>query len=124
MIQDKNGINTDTFVSYIEQAVSKLADEQYSAFVHMFDSSRLSDQDVVLALKFLDMEVPVTKIDNPLTVKSMESRYDIGELNDGSGYYMDYNLSTGGDLNDLTLSCEFLKTEGGYRVCLSDLHTM
>ena len=117
MIQDKNGINTDTFVSYIEQAVSKLADEQYSAFVHMFDSSRLSDQDVVLALKFLDMEVP-------LTVKSTESRYDIGELNDGSGYYMDYNLSTGGELNDLTLSCEFLKTEGGYRVCLSDLHTM
>lgn len=124
MIQGNYDINPDIFVSYIENAVSKLADEQYLAFVQMFDESRLSEKDVILALKFSDEDYPVTKIDNPLEVKCGERRVDTGKFNDNSGFYMDYDLTTGGELNDLSLSCEFLRTEGGYRVCLSDLHTL
>lgn len=116
--------DTNIFVSYIEKAVSELARKNYSAFLKMFDSSRLSEKDVIFALKFLDMDYPITEIDNPLEVKCEKRSIYAGKFSDGSGYYIDYDLSTDGELNDLTLSCEFLKSEGGYRVVLSDLHTM
>lgn len=124
MIQGKQDPIDDIFVSYIELAVAKLARGQYTAFLQMFDDSRLSEDDLVLALRFLDTDRPITRVDNPLEVKSSECLFDIGEFNSGDGYYMDYYLTTDGELNDLTLSCEFLKADGGYSVCLSDLRAM
>ena len=70
MIQGKQDPIDDMFVSYIEQAVAKLARGQYAAFLQMFDDSRLSEDDLVLALRFLDTDRPITRVDNPLEVKS------------------------------------------------------
>lgn len=116
--------DTQVFIAYIEQALTQLAAGHYAAFLDRFDESRLAEEDLLFALKFLDNECPITKIDDPLTVSCAQRVIDLGRLNDGSGYYLDYDLSTGGELNDLTLSCEFLQTAGGYRVILSDLHAM
>ena len=45
--------------------------------------------------------------------------------NDGSGFHADYDLSTDGELNDLTLQMEFLFTEsGGVVASISDVHVM
>lgn len=37
---------------------------------------------------------------------------------------MDYDLTTNGEINDLTLQVVFLKKENGYFVELDDLHTL
>ncbi|MCM1541515.1 MAG: hypothetical protein NC121_09645 [Blautia sp.] len=124
MIYTERDKNTEYFIPYIEQAVSKLAVQDYSAFLDMFDSSRLSEEDMISALKFLDDDWPVTRIDDPLITKCEKRRIDIFQYNDGSGYHIDYDLSTDGERNDLTLSCEFLKTADGYYVSVLDLHTL
>lgn len=43
MIQVKTGQEEKEFISYIEKALSKLAKEEYVAFLDMFDSSRVSN---------------------------------------------------------------------------------
>ena len=43
---------------------------------------------------------------------------------DGNGYYMDYDLTTDGKVNDLTIQVEFRKEGNGYIVLLDDLHAM
>lgn len=124
MIHAERNKNTEYFISYIEQALSKLANQEYSAFLNMFDSSRLSEKDIVLALKFLDPDRPVTKIDDPLITKCEKRSVYVSEYKNGSGYHMDYDLSTDGKQNDLTLSFEFLKATDGYYVSVLDLHTL
>lgn len=114
----------DIFIDFIERAVSQLANGDYTGFLSRFDESRLTAADVILALKFLDEDCVMVQIDDPLEEKDKKNAIDIGKFNDDSGYYLDYELSTDGEPNDLTLSCEFLKTTDGYRVVLSDLHTM
>lgn len=37
---------------------------------------------------------------------------------------MDYDLTTNGELNDLTIQIDFLKKENGYIAVLDDLHTL
>ena len=37
---------------------------------------------------------------------------------------MDYDLTTDGEINDLTIQIEFLKKENGYAAGLDDLHTL
>lgn len=45
-------------------------------------------------------------------------------FSDGGGFYLDYDLTTNGVGNDLTIQVEFLKEGDGYRVILEDLHTL
>lgn len=64
------------------------------------------------------------QIDDPKQVKSQNQEIDLFTLRDGSGYRMDYDLTTDGEINDLTLQIEFLKKGNGYIVLLDDLHTL
>ena len=90
-----------------------------------FDNSRiLTEQDLIFALQYLDETRPVLKIDDPALVKSQNQEIDLFPFNDGSGYSMDYDLTTDGEKNDLTLQIEFLKKGNGYIVSLDDLHTL
>lgn len=123
MIQAEQGAEAAQFAAYVERAVSKLAAGEYAAFVGMFDESRLSPEDVVFALRFLDGDRPVTRIDDPLAAGADKGGADLVEFRDGGGYALDYDLSTDGTWNDLTLSCEFLRAEGGWRVRFLDLRT-
>lgn len=124
ILQGKTGQEKKEFISYVEKALSKLAVEEYTPFLNMFDSSRMSEAELVLALKYLDEDWPITKIDDPVKTKCDKQRIDIVQYKDGSGYHMDYDLTTDGELNDLTIQIEFLKHGDGYLVSLEDLHTM
>ena len=124
MIQVRKGQEEKEFIFYIEKALSKLAKEEYAAFLDMFDSSRVSNEELILALKYLDEDWPIMKIDDPTKIKCAGQRINIGQYNDGSGYYMDYDLTTDGELNDLTIHVEFIKHDVDYSISLEDLRTM
>ena len=124
MIQVSVGQEEKEFISFIEKALSELAKEEYDAFFDMFDSSRVTNDGLILALKYLDEDYPITKIDDPTKIKCSKQRISVGQYNDGSGYWMDYDLTTDGELNDLTIHVEFLRHGMDYSVSLEDLHTM
>lgn len=123
MIKVETGKEKDCFVAYIEQALAKLSIEDDDAFLSLFDTSRLSKKDLILALRYLDETQPVMKIDDPTSTKNKQDIY-LEAFDDGSGYFMDYDLMTDGELNDLTLQVEFIKKENGYFVVLNDLRTL
>lgn len=123
MIKVETGKEKDCFVAYIEQALAKLSIEDDDAFLSLFDTSRLSKKDLILALRYLDETQPVMKIDDPTSTKNKQDIY-LKAFDDGSGYFMDYDLMTDGELNDLTLQVEFIKKENGYFVVLNDLRTL
>lgn len=123
MIKVETGKEKDCFVAYIEQALAKLSIEDDDAFLSLFDTSRLSKKDLILALRYLDETQPVMKIADPTSTKNKQDIY-LEAFNDGSGYFMDYDLMTDGELNDLTLQVEFIKKENGYFVVLNDLRTL
>ena len=119
MIKVETGKEKDCFVAYIEQALAKLSIEDDDAFLSLFDTSRLSKKDLILALRYLDETQPVMKIDDPTSTKNKQDIY-LEAFDDSSGYFMDYD----GELNDLTLQVEFIKKENGYFVVLNDLRTL
>lgn len=123
MIKVETGKEKDCFVAYIEQALAKLSIEDDDAFLSLFDTSCLSKKDLILALRYLDETQPVMKIDDPTSTKNKQDIY-LEAFDDGSGYFMDYDLMTDGELNDLTLQVEFIKKENGYFVVLNDLRTL
>ncbi len=89
----------------------------------MFDRS-MTEPELILCLRYLDKTRPVLKIDDPAQVKSQNKRVDLFVFRDGRGYRMDYDLTTNGEINDLTLQVKFLKEKDGYVVSLDDLHTL
>lgn len=114
----------EEFVSFIEHTLSLLAEEKYDDFLAMYDSSRISRDGLLLALRYFDVNSQVVKIDDPMKVECSKRRIDIGQYNNGSGYWVDYDLTTDGRLNDLTIQIEFLKHGAEYFVILEDLHTL
>lgn len=124
MIYAEKGNEQSLFIDFAERALGVLAKEDYCGFLAMFDSSRLTESDLILALRYLDNTMPILKIDDPLSVKIERQRIHLGAYTDGSGYYMDYDLTTDGQLNDLTVQIDFLLRENGYFVVLDDLHTL
>lgn len=125
MIYAEKGKEQDCFIDFVEKALGILAKEKYRDFLAVFDSSRiLTEQDLISALRYLDDTRPVLKIDDPALVKSQNQEIELFAFNDGSGYAMDYDLTTDGEINDLTLQVEFLKKGDGYMVSLDDMHTL
>lgn len=124
MIYAEKGKEQDCFIDFAEKALGMLAKEKYGAFLAVFDSSRLTEQDLTSALQYLDETRPVLKIDDPARVKGKKKEIGLVALCDGSGYRMDYDLTTDGEKNDLTLQLEFLRKGNGYTVSLDDLHVL
>ena len=125
MIYAEKGREQECFIDFVEKALGILAKEKYRDFLAVFDNSRiLTEQELISALQYLDEPRPVLKIDDPKQVKSQNQEIYLVALRDGSGYCMDYDLTTDGEINDLTLQIEFLKKGDGYIVSLDDLHTL
>lgn len=125
MIYTEKGKEQECFIDFVEKALGILAQEKYHDFLVVFDNSRiLTEEDLISALQYLDETRPVLKIDDPKQVKSKNQEIYLSTFRDGSGYYMDYDLTTNGEINDLTLQIEFLKKGDGYIVSLDDLHTL
>ena len=125
MIYAEKGKEQECFIDFAEKALGILAQEKYHDFLVVFDNSRiLTEEDLISALQYLDKTRPVLKIDDPKQVKNQNQEIYLVALRDGSGYCMDYALTTDGEINDLTLQIEFLKKGDGYIVSLDDLHTL
>ena len=125
MIYAEKGKKQECFIDFVEKALGILAQEKYRDFFSVFDNSRiLTEEDLISALQYLDETRPVLKIDDPKQVKNQNQEIYLVALRDGSGYCMDYALTTDGEINDLTLQIEFLKKGDGYIVSLDDLHTL
>lgn len=125
MIYAEKGKEQECFIDFVEKALGILAQEKYHHFLVVFDNSRiLTEEDLISALQYLDKTRPVLKIDDPKQVKNQNQEIYLVALRDGSGYCMDYALTTDGEINDLTLQIEFLKKGDGYIVSLDDLHTL
>ena len=108
MIYAEKGKEQECFIDFVEKAIGILAKGKYRDFLAAFDSSRiLTEQDLIFALQYLDETRPVLKIDDPALVKSQNQEIDLFTFNDGSGYSMDYDLTTDSEKNDLTLQIEF-----------------
>jgi len=103
---------------------SILSKEDYASFLALFDASRLTEEDLIRALKYLDETRPILKIDDPMLIKSKNQHTYLSTFSNGSGYHMDYDLTTEGEINDLTIQVDFEKREKGYAVMLDDLHVM
>ena len=125
MIYAEKGKEQECFIDFVEKSLGILAQEKYRDFLAVFDSSRiLTEEDLISALQYLDETRPVLKIDDPKKMKNQNQEIYLVALHDGSGYCMDYGLTTDGEMNDLTLQIEFLKKGDGYIVSLDDLHTL
>ena len=125
MIYAEKGKEQECFIDFVEKALGILPKEKYRDFLAVFDNSRiLTEQELISALQYLDETRPVLKIDDPKQVKSQNQEIELFTLRDRSGYCMDYDLTTDGEMNDLTLQVEFLKKGDGYIVSLDDLHTL
>lgn len=124
MINAEMGKERNIFIAFVEDALSALAKEDYTSFLSSFDSSRMTEQDLILALRYMDETRPVMKIDDPTQVKRECRDVFFVSFKDGSGYHMDYDLTANGERNDLTIQVEFLKEKNGYTVVLDDLHTL
>lgn len=124
MIKVRPGRETEDFIFFIEQTLSLLAEEKYDDFFAMYDSSRISREGLLLALRYLDDSRPIVKVDDPMKVECSRLCIDIGQFKDGSGYWIDYDLSTNGEPNDLTIQVIFLKQGTDYSSALHDLHTL
>ena len=125
MIYAEKGKEQECFIDFVEKALGILAQEKYRDFLAVFDNCRiLTEEDLISALQYLDETRPVLKIDDPKQVKSQNQEIYLVAFRDGSGYCMDYDLTTDGEMNDLTLQVEFLKEGDGYIVSLDDLHTL
>jgi len=123
MIYAEHGKEQDCFVAFVEDALGELAKENYVSFLSLFDRS-MTESDLILCLRYLDETRPVLKIDDPAQVKCQNQRIDLFTISNGGGYRMDYDLTTNGEINDLTIQVEFLKEKDGYIVVLDGLHTL
>lgn len=124
MLHVEKGHEQDDFIAFIEHALGILSTEDYTSFLSLFDSSRLSGQDLILALKYLDETQPVLRVDNPALVKNKCHDAYLLPLNNDRGYCVDYDLTTDGVENDLTIQIEFVREADGYKVILDDLRTL
>ena len=124
MIHAENGKEQERFITFVEDALGILAKQDHTSFLALFDRSRLTEPDLTLALRYLDETRPILKIDDPAQVKNKRPEIYFGAFHDGSGYHMDYDLTTDGERNDLTLQVEFLKEKDGYIAVLDDLQTL
>lgn len=79
MIYADKGKEKERFISFAEHALSILAEENYAAFLALFDSSRLAEKDLIFALKYLDESRDTLKIDNPLQIKNEKQIIDVTE---------------------------------------------
>ena len=123
MIYLERGKERECFVAFVEDALGKLAKEKYISFLSLFDRS-MTESDLISCLRYLDETRPIQKIDGPAQVKCQNQRIDLFTFADGKGYHLDYDLTTNGKINDLTIQVEFIKEKDRYIVVLDDLHTL
>ena len=118
----------------VKEVVNCMADGRYdliSDYADFQDESITIDDFKEWAETFLDDNslshydrygVPNTF--SPEYDKSLYHQFSVYLNNNGTGFEVDYDLTTNGELNDLTLIMEFLLTDNGVKAYIIDIHVM
>lgn len=56
--------------------------------------------------------------------KHQELRVDAYEYDDGSGFAVDHDLAMNDQVSDFTAQLEFIRTDQGYSIFLTDIHVL
>ena len=114
----------------VREVVDCIAEKRYSDIEKYaeFDSISLADFEWVIE-DYLNLnELPyIDKFDVECNFKPQYEYHQLDCItyNDGSGFHMDYGLTTDSELNDLTLQMEFLFTDAGtLRAKILDVHVL
>lgn len=98
--------------------------EKYAQFESISLSGFIDEIEGFLELN----ELPyIDKFDVPCTFKPQYEYHQLSCItySNGSGFHVDYGLTTDGELNDLTLQMKFLFTESGALIAkVLDAHVM
>ena len=120
-------------IEILKQVVDALADERYD------DIAELAELGVWPPEKLRDIMKEYLQVcgnhhfshidhwSEERTVSSLNQSYaqlTFYHFNNGSGFHVDYDLTTDGKLNDLTLQMEFLYEGEGLRAVFLDVHVM
>ena len=114
----------------VKEIVNCIAEKRYADIKKYADCEAISLPGLIEEIEgFLELnELPyIDKFNIPCT---FNPQYEYHQLScipykDGSGFHMDYGLTTDGDLNDLTLQMEFIFTESGSLAArILDVHVM
>lgn len=114
----------------VKEVVNCIAEKRYADIEKYADCEAISLSGLKEEIEgFLELnELPY--IDNFNIPCTFNPQYEYHQLScipykDGSGFHMDYDLTTDGDLNDLTLQMEFIFTESGSLTAkILDVHVM
>ncbi len=114
----------------VKEIVNCISERRYSDIEKYaeFESISLSDFTELIE-GFLEInELPyIDRFEVPCTFNPQYEYHQLSCIvySDGRGFHADYDLTTDGELNDLTLNMEFLFMESGaLAVKISDAHVM
>lgn len=115
----------------VKEIVNCISEKHYADIEKYAQFSDLSLSDFTELIEgFLKInDLPyIDRFEVPCTFKPQYDGYEqlhCGVYNEGRGFFADYDLTTDGELNDLTLNMEFLFTEsGGLAAKVLDAHVM
>jgi len=114
----------------VKEVINCISEKRYADIEKYARFSDLSLSDFTELIEgFLEInELPyIDRFEVPCTFKPQYEYHQLicGVYRDGSGFWADYELTTDGELNDLTLQMEFLFTESGALVVrILDAHVM
>lgn len=114
----------------VKEIVNCISEKRYADIEKYAEFEDLSLSDFTELIEgFLEInELPyMDRFEVPCTFNPQYEYHQLSCIiyNDGSGFHVDYDLTTDGDLNDLTLQMDFLFTESGaLLVKVLDAHVM
>jgi hypothetical protein len=123
-----SGSPLEAFTDFVRRWLSLLAAGRIEEAASLIDEPnsyglRWSPEDIKKALQDYSVDDVPPHVTDPEGTPG-NSRPDLLELSDGSGYLFDYAVPLNGEWSDLTLQFEFLKRSGGYAVVLQDIHVL
>lgn len=130
MILKNNENEQELFLQFIKDflqllSVGKVEDAYHRLDDHTNYTKAWSKENLQLFLQLNIEDEPHLSIDNPYEVSLPSNhRYDVYEYNDNSGYGVEYDLTSDGEINDFTIMFDFIKTEQGFLAYLTDIHVM
>lgn len=123
-------MDNKTAEGIVRMIVNLIAEKRYEEITAFAESEDLMAKDIKeLVEDYLELN-DLSHIDRFDTECKFHPKYEYHQLNvyhykNGSGFHIDYDLTTDGELNDLTLQMEFLYEEsGGLKAKFLDLHVM
>ena len=117
-----------TFVGFTREWLGLLSRGEFKRASEMIDSAnsyglRWGSDEIEAALRKYVGGTRVPRVTDPSELPG-DGRPDFGEFEDGSGFWLDYDIPLEGEWSDLTVQFEFLREGTGFAVVLHDIHVL